>query len=101
MNSNYRTFFELQREPFASDIELDNILLTPSLKGVEERIHYALRLGAIALVTGELGSGKSTALRYVTGILHPAQYRTLYITASRGSILELFRELLDVLGLRS
>ena len=99
MNNNYRTFFELEREPFSSDIELDNILLTPPLKGVEERIHYAVGLGAIALVTGEIGSGKSTALRYVTGMLHPSQYRTLYITASTGSILELYRQLLDVLGM--
>ena len=99
MKTNYRMFFELQREPFSSDIELDNILLTPSLKGVEERIHYAVGLGAIALVTGEIGSGKSTALRYVTGMLHPSQYRTLYITASSGSILELYRQLLDVLGM--
>jgi general secretion pathway protein A len=59
MKTNYRMFFELQREPFCSDIELDHILLTPSLKGVEERIHYAVGLGAIALVTGEIGSGKS------------------------------------------
>jgi len=99
MNTNYRTFFELEREPFSSDIELDNILLTPALKGVEERIHYAVRLGAICLVTGEIGSGKSTALRYVTGMLHPSQYRTLYITASTGPILELYRQLLDVLGM--
>ena len=40
MKTNYRMFFELQREPFSSDIELDNILLTPALKGIEERIHY-------------------------------------------------------------
>lgn len=99
MNTNYRTFFELEREPFASDIELDNILVTPALEGVEERIHYAARLGAICLVTGEIGSGKSTALRYVTGMLHPSQYRTLYITASTGSILELYRQVLDVLGM--
>ena len=99
MNSNYRTFFELEREPFSSDIELDNILLTPALKGAEERIHYAARLGAIALVTGEIGSGKSTALRYITGTLHPSQYRTLYITASTGPILELYRQLLDVLAM--
>ncbi|MCG7851060.1 MAG: hypothetical protein MIO92_00905, partial [Methanosarcinaceae archaeon] len=92
---NYRTFFELEREPFSPDIELENILKTPALKGVEERILYALGLGAMTLVTGEIGSGKSTALRYVTGMLHPSQYRPLYITASTGSILELYRQLLD------
>jgi len=96
---NYRTFFELEREPFSPDIELENILKTPALKGVEERILYALGLGAMTLVTGEIGSGKSTALRYVTGMLHPSQYRTLYITASTGSILELYRQLLHVLGM--
>jgi general secretion pathway protein A len=96
---NYRTFFELEREPFSSDIELEHILKTPALKGVEERILYALGLGAMALVTGEIGSGKSTALRYVTGMLHPSQYNTLYITASTGSILELYRQLLHVLGM--
>jgi general secretion pathway protein A len=99
MNTTYRTFFELEREPFTSDIETENILITPSLTGVEARIHYALRLGAIALVTGEIGSGKSTALRYVTTMLHPSQYRTLYITASTGSVLELYRQILDVLGM--
>ena len=99
MNTAYRTFFELVREPFSSDIALDNILVTPALNGVEERIHYAVRLGAIALVTGEIGSGKSTALRYVTGMLHPSQYRTLYITASTGPILELYRQVLDALGM--
>ncbi len=58
MNPNYRLFFGLEREPFASDIE-------------KEHIHYAMRTGAVALVTGEIGSGKSTALRYVTESLHP------------------------------
>jgi len=74
---HHRTFFELEREPFSSDIELEHILKAPALKGVEERILYALGLGAMALVTGEIGSGKSTALRYVTGMLHPSQYKTL------------------------
>jgi len=99
MDTTYRTFFELEREPFTSDIETENILITSSLKGVQARIHYALRLGAIALVTGEIGSGKSTALRYVTTMLHPSQNRTLYITATTGSVLELYRQILDVLGL--
>ncbi len=99
MNANYRTFFELEREPFASDIELDNILQTPALKGVQDRVQYALRLGAMALVTGEIGSGKSTALRYATGVLHPSQHRTLYVTASSGSILELYRQLLEALDM--
>ena len=98
MNPNYRLFFELEREPFASDIEKEHILVTDSLGGVNQRIHYAMRTGAVALVTGEIGSGKSTALRYVTESLHPSEHLCLYVTATSGSILELYRQILAALG---
>lgn len=96
---NYRAFFELTREPFSSDISHGEILVTPALTGVAERIHYAVRLGCVALITGEIGSGKSTALRYVTESLHPSDYKVLYVTAAAGSILELYRQILSELGM--
>ena len=94
----YRIFFEMKREPFAADVDLEHILVTPALKAVSERVHYAMNIGAMALVTGEIGSGKSTALRYVTEKLHPSEYRPLYIVATTGAIAELYRQLLHALG---
>jgi len=99
MNDTYRAFFGLQTEPFRADIVLSEIMETHDLLAVHERFDYAVRLGAIALVTGEIGSGKSTALRYSTGHLHPSEYVTLCITASSGSILEIYRQILDALGI--
>ena len=99
MNDTYRAFFGLQMEPFRADIVLSEIMETHDLLAVHERFDYAVRLGAIALVTGEIGSGKSTALRYATGHLHPSEYVTLCITASSGSILEIYRQILDALGI--
>ena len=52
---NYRAFFELTQEPFGADISHKQILVTPSITGVEERIQYAIRLGAVSLITGEIG----------------------------------------------
>jgi type II secretory pathway predicted ATPase ExeA len=98
MSVSYRVFFELQREPFTSDIQREEILVTDGLAATEKRIHYAMRIGGIAVLTGEIGSGKSTALRYVTESLHPSQYLCLYVTATTGSILELYRQILDQLG---
>jgi type II secretory pathway predicted ATPase ExeA len=98
MNTQHRIFFEMQCEPFAADIELEHILVTPALKALNERIHYAMNMGAAALVTGEIGSGKSTAMRYVTEMLHPSEYRSLYLIATTGSIAELYRQLLHALG---
>jgi general secretion pathway protein A len=63
MEASYRQFFALTREPFGADLPRKDLLVTKALHATEDRIHYALRLGAVALVTGEIGSGKSTPLR--------------------------------------
>jgi type II secretory pathway predicted ATPase ExeA len=98
---NYRAFFGLSKEPFAADLALEAILKTEDLLAVEQRILYTIALGAIALVTGEVGAGKSTTLRWVCGQLHPSKYKSLWVTATSGSILELYRQLLGELDIRS
>ena len=101
MKNNYRLFFELQCEPFTANIPTEQILVTDSLQAVEQRVHYAMDTGAVALVTEEIGSGKSTAVRYVSESLHPAQHLCLYVTATSGSILELYRQIVAELGVEN
>lgn len=101
MKENWRTFFGFGTEPFGSDIALKNILETDDLLGVRNRFEYATRIGGAALVTGEIGSGKSTALRHAIGRLHPSEWRTLHVTASSGSVLELYRQILGELGMET
>ena len=101
MENSYRHYFALQKEPFAADISRQEIMVTPAIAGVQDRLQYALRLGSVALVTGEIGSGKSTTLRYCIGGLHPSEYRVLFITASSGSILDLYRQILGTLGVEN
>jgi general secretion pathway protein A len=93
MKPAYRSLFGLTREPFSSEITVEEILTTPDVIAVNDRFEYAVRLGAMALVTGDVGSGKSTALRFAMSRLHPSEYRPLWITATSGSILELYRQL--------
>jgi type II secretory pathway predicted ATPase ExeA len=59
MDASYRTFFGFKKEPFASDLALNEILKTSELIEIKERFDYAIRIGAMALVTGDIGSGKS------------------------------------------
>ena len=99
MSENYRTFFGFTKEPFTAELALGDILETFAVKEVKNRFDYIVRLGAIGLVTGEIGSGKSTALRHAAGSLHPSEYQSFYVTASSGSILELYRQILNVLGI--
>jgi general secretion pathway protein A len=99
MNNNYRSFFGLKKQPFDADISLKDILKTPELIDVKERFDYVIGLGAIGLVTGEVGSGKSTAIRYAAEHLHPSEYKSLYLTASSGSIMEFYRQLINELDI--
>jgi len=93
MSQAYRTFFGFSREPFSSELKVEEVLKTEAVLAVADRVDYAIRLGAIALITGEVGSGKSTALRFALSRLHPSEYRLLWITAGGGSILELYRQI--------
>ena len=98
MNDSYRVFFGMQKEPFPVDLDIKDIYHTNKVSGVAERFEYAVHMGAMALVTGDVGSGKSTALRYAASTLHPSEYLVIYLTASSGSIMEFYRQLLSALG---
>ena len=98
-NENYHAFFGMTKEPYRSDLTHEEILETEGLLAVKKRFDYALRLGGVAVITGEIGSGKSTALRYAMSTLHPSAYLSLYVTATTGSVLELYRQITDALCL--
>ena len=93
MNQTYRAFFGFAREPFSAEMKVQEILKTEAVLAVTDRVDYALRLGSMVMVTGEVGSGKSTALRFAMSRLHPSEYRLLWVTATSGSILELYRQI--------
>ena len=98
MSTPYTLFFGFEKEPFTADIAVDEILETDQLTGAKNRFDYSLGLGAIYLITGEIGSGKSTAIRYLVNSLHPSEYKRIYVTATSGSILELYRLIMAELG---
>jgi general secretion pathway protein A len=99
MSTNYRSFFGMSREAFPTDLHIKDILETADIAAIKERFDYTVRLGAIATLTGEVGSGKSTALRHVISQLHPSEYKTVWITACSGSILEFYRLFLAEFGI--
>lgn len=99
MSQTYRTFFGLSKEAFPANIDIDEILVTPEVQGVKNRFDYAVRLGSSVVITGDVGSGKSTALRYSASALHPSEYKVFYVTATTGSIIELYRQIVEELGI--
>lgn len=90
--SSYCAFFGFKSEPFSSEIGAKNLLKLPSMVSVKERFDYIMN-GGIFVVTGEVGSGKSTSLRWSQSQYHPSQHLFLNITASGGSLIEFYRQL--------
>jgi len=88
----YKNHFGFQKEPFAQDIRIEDIYPIPGLDGLKERLLYAIDLCATAVVTGDVGTGKSTSLRYVSSKLHPSAYKILPVVANTGTILEFMRQ---------
>jgi general secretion pathway protein A len=99
MNKGYRVFFGFRKEPFVNNLPITDILETDEVKNVKQRFDYTVGLGGIGVVTGDVGSGKSTALRYASSMLHKSEYSVYYITASTGSIIELYKQIAKALGL--
>lgn len=99
MKNKYRTFFGFKTVPFKAGLKREEILQTEELKSVHTKFEYAINLGGSAVVTGEIGSGKSTSLRYAADGLHPSRHKVFYITATSGSILELYRQITAAMGI--
>ena len=91
--------YGLTREPFDQHVPLDQLYPLPGLEAFLNRFEYALRLGLITVMTGEVGSGKSTSLRCAAGKLHPSQFRVISLIATTGTMLELMRQLCLAFGI--
>jgi len=89
----YSNHFGFQKEPFAQDIRIEDLYPLPGLQAATERFMYALELGAVSIVTGDVGSGKSTALRYASSKLHPSRYKVVSLVGSTGSMIDILRQL--------
>lgn len=86
------SYFGFKSDPFSSEVNAKNLLKLPSMVAVKERFDYVAAAGVL-LVTGEVGSGKSTSLRWAQSHFHPSQYLFLNVTASGGSLTEFYRQL--------
>jgi type II secretory pathway predicted ATPase ExeA len=88
----------LSREPFEQDVPVKDLYPLPGLAPFIDRFDYAVAHGLSTVITGDVGSGKSTSLRAAAARLHPTQYRVIPLIATTGSLMELLRQICIALG---
>jgi general secretion pathway protein A len=97
--SKYMEYFGFKAAPFPITVSPKNLMKLPDMIGIKERLDYTLNLGGIMLVTGEVGSGKSTALSWAMSHYHPNELTTIEIVSNSASLNELYKQLCWALNL--
>jgi type II secretory pathway predicted ATPase ExeA len=96
----YATAFGFTRSPFHGPLAADHLFRPQGLEELHTRLRYLVDSRAIGLLTGEPGSGKSTALRRLRDDLHPDQVRALYLHDTLVNPADFCRQLALALGLQ-
>ena len=95
----YLHHFALTRFPFHDNLLTDELFESGACTEAETRLHHLLELKGIGLLTGEVGSGKTTVCRKVTAALHSGLYRVFYVTLSTGHVMDMYKAIAWELGL--
>jgi len=90
--------YGLQTTPFTRTLNTGDILATTSVKELQARLALMVRERGIAVVTGEVGSGKSTAVRAFLASLDPNRHTLVTLTWPIPSPSALYRQTLMALN---
>jgi type II secretory pathway predicted ATPase ExeA len=87
----FETFFGFKKEPFSQNPDAQQLYESRNWSQVRTRLQFIVDHRGVGLVTGEVGAGKSTAIRTILGALNPNVYKVIYTQWSSGSALDLLR----------
>lgn len=97
--SLYAAVFGFTHPPFHRPLCADQLFRSPGLDELHSRLRYLVDSRAIGLLTGEPGTGKSTALRRLREDLHPDQIRAVYLHDTLVNPADFCRQLALQMGL--
>jgi len=92
--------FAMTCDPFDRDIDCNELFESAGLREFHARLRYLLELGGMGLFTGEVGSGKTTAVRRLCESLHPGTHKAAYVCPSSVSTTDLYRAIAIALDLQ-
>jgi len=94
----YEAFFNFEKPPFVRDIPESELYCNLSLEELCGRLTYAARNRLFAVVTGDVGVGKSTVIRKFVTSLDTNRYKIMYISDSALTPRNFYWEVLNQLG---
>jgi type II secretory pathway predicted ATPase ExeA len=93
----YQEFYGFTRLPFGRDIAPDDLFASQPQQEMAARLTILLRQQGLGLVTGDIGAGKSTAMRAFTARLDANRYFVIYLSNPTVGVSGLYRDILTFL----
>ena len=97
-NNVINTYFGFITNPFSKTVKSEDLFKWKDFENLAARLNFFLAEGGIFLLTGGIGSGKTTSLRDLMLSLNPNQYYVIYIHDSLDSKKDFYSSILDSCG---
>ncbi len=95
----YLNHFGLTHYPFERTLQSDELFTSSATREAHARLGHLVELRGIGLITGEVGSGKTTVCRQLAASLHPGLHRLFYVPLSTGNVMDMYKAIAWQLGL--
>ena len=96
----FEAFFNFTKTPFCRDIPSDALFVSPHFTDLQNRLAHGVKNRNFLIVTGDSGSGKSTAIRHFISSLDSCRIASFYVSESNLSPRNFYHEVLVQLGIK-
>ena len=97
----YEAFFEMKHLPFMNGIPAEELYMSSMLDETLGRLEFAAERKLFAVLTADVGCGKTTAVRKFAATLEQEKYHILYLSDSKLTPRWFYKGLLDQFGIES
>jgi len=89
----FETFFGFKKAPFSDEPDAKQLFEHAGWKQAQARLKFLIDHRGAGLLTGEVGAGKSTAVRMWAAGLNPNLFKLVYLHWSSGTPRDLLRQI--------
>lgn len=97
----FEAFYELSSTPFSRDIPTNELYPSMLMEETLGRLEYAAERQLFAVLTGDCGIGKTTAIRKFKDMLNSSKFVVMYLADSKLTPRHFYKGLLEQLGCES
>ena len=96
----FEAFFNFTKTPFQRDIPSGSLYVTPHFKDLQDRLSHGVKNRYFLIVTGDSGSGKTTAVRHFAASLDSNRTVAFYVSESSLTPRNFYFDILNQLGIK-